>query len=74
MSEKSFYKCVSSEYSTYKKGKIYPIEAVGQYLFDHPKDWKKVLPYPTTQELIECLEKGKNSKIIIKALKQWQKN
>lgn len=68
----SFYKCVADDYYTYHKGKIYSSESIGKYLIDNPKDWKKVLPYPTTKELLAALEKNERVSQVIKSLKQWQ--
>jgi len=68
----SFYKCIADDYSTYRKGNIYSEESIGKYLIENPKDWKKVLPYPTSKQIIAAFEKNENVTKIIKALKQWQ--
>ncbi len=67
-----YYKCISDEYSTYKKGQIYNKSSIGRYLIEHPLDWKKVDSYPTTKELISCIETGENKNKILKTLKQWK--
>lgn len=67
-----FYKCKSIEYSSFHKGKIYPKDIIGKYIQQYPLDWQKVLPFPTTEELIECINSGKNKIQIIKTLKQWK--
>lgn len=68
----SFYKCKADDYSYYEKGKIYHKDSIGKYLIENPKDWVSVLDYPTSKELLECLENGTNKAKIIKSLKQWQ--
>lgn len=67
-----FFKCKSDDYSSYEKGKIYHKDSIGKYLIEYPNDWVSVLDYPTTKELLECLEYGTNKSKIIKSLKQWQ--
>lgn len=68
----SFFKCKSDDYSSYIKGKIYHKDSIAKYLIEYPKDWVPVLDYPTSKELLECLESGANKDKIIKSLKQWQ--
>ena len=68
----SFFKCKADDYSSYEKGKIYHKDSIGKYLIENPKDWISVLDYPTSKELLECLENGTNKVKIIKSLKQWQ--
>ena len=68
----SFYKCIANDYSSYQKGKIYSENEIGKYLAENPKDWKKVLPYPTSKEIIAAFENKENVTKVIKALKQWQ--
>jgi hypothetical protein len=68
----SFFKCKSNDYSSYDKGKIYHKDSIGKYLIQNPKDWVSVLDYPTSKELLECLENGTNKNKVIKSLKQWQ--
>lgn len=69
----SYYKCVSHDYYTFDKGSIYSSESIGIYLTKHPKDWKKVLPYPSTIELLDAFEKNVKKSQVIKALNQWRK-
>jgi hypothetical protein len=71
--EESYYKCKASDYGTYVKGRIYHEGDIGRYLIRNPEDWQKVSPYPTTEELLECLDNGKNKVKIKKILKQWGK-
>lgn len=66
-----YYKCVGTNYSTFIKGQIYHRDTIGKYLQEYPKDWKKVLPYPTTQELLAAFEKNERVSQVIRALKQW---
>lgn len=68
----SFFICKADDYSSFEKGKVYSKNAIGKYLTKHPKDWKLLLDYPTTKELIECIEYGKNKSKIVKSLKQWK--
>ena len=72
VSEQIYFKCVSNEYSTFVKGKIYRKDIIGRYLLDYPDDFKPVLPYPTTQELIDAITDGKNVTKILRSLKQWK--
>ena len=69
----SFFICKADDYSSFEKGKVYSKNEIGKYLIEHPKDWRVLLNYPTTTELLECIESGKNKSKIVKALKQWQK-
>ena len=66
-----YYKCVGTNYSTFIKGQIYHRDTIGKYLEEYPKDWKKVLPYPTTHELLAAFEKNERVSQVIRALKQW---
>ena len=68
----SFFKCKSDDYSTFIKGKIYHKDSIGNHLIEYPKDWVSVLDYPTSKELLDCLENGTNKAKIIKSLRQWQ--
>jgi hypothetical protein len=67
-----YYKCKANDYSSFKKGEIYHVWNIGKYLIDNPKDWSPVLPYPSSKEILDCLENGNNKGKIIKALKQWK--
>lgn len=70
-----YYKCLVSDYSYFVKGYCYSedeINGEGEYLFEYPKDWQKVLPKPTTQEIIKTIETGENKKNVLRALKQWK--
>lgn len=67
-----FFKCKSNDYSSYTKGKIYSKQAIGKWLTENPKDWSAVLDYPTSDELIGCINNGLNKSKIIKALNQWK--
>ena len=67
-----YFKCKSSEYSSIKKGQICAFYDIEPYLEQYPDDWQKVLPYPTSSEILDCIENGKNKNIIVKALKQWK--
>lgn len=66
-----FYKCVGDDWALFEKGEIYTIYEIGGYIEKHPEDFKPVLPYPTTRELIETIETGKNKTKVLKALRQW---
>lgn len=68
----SFFKCKANDYSTYEKGKIYHKDSIGKYLIENPKDWVSVLDYPTSKQILDCIENGTNKSKIIKSLKQWQ--
>jgi len=52
---------------------FYKCKLISEHIIDYPEDWQKVLPYPTIDEIIDAVEKGKNKTKIIKALKQWKK-
>jgi len=69
----NYYKCKSDEYSSVTKGHVYSGAFIGEYVIEHPKDWQKVLPYPTAIEIIDAIENGINTKKVLKALKQWKK-
>jgi len=69
---REYYKCLKGGWSSFEKGKIYPKEFIGHWLIEYPKDFRKVLPYPSTQELIDAIEEQKNLTKILKALKQWK--
>lgn len=69
----NYFKCKTDEYSSFTKGKIYARESMIEYLVLHPNDWSPVLDYPTTNEILECIESGIKKTRIIKALKQWKK-
>lgn len=70
----SFFKCKSSEYGSLEKGRIYHHMEIVKSLYKYPEDWQEVLPYPTSQELLDCIETGKDKTKIIRALKQWKKD
>ena len=70
----NFYKCKDDGYSYYEKGKVYPGTLIFEHIIDYPKDWQKVLPYPTTNEIIDAMEKGIKKTTVLRALKQWKKN
>lgn len=69
-----YFKCMSDDYTTYEKGKIYLDIVIGSYIYKHPLDWKEVLQFPTNQELIDCIKSGKNKTKVLKALTQWKNN
>lgn len=69
--EYEYYKCVANGWSSFEKGKIYHISFVEEWLSAHPKDFRGVCNYPTTEELIAAIEKGKNSNSVLKKLKTW---
>jgi len=73
---KEYFVCKSNDYLNLKivKGSICHVQRIDKYLDDFPKskDWGTVLEYPTTQQLIDCIETGENKIQIIKALKQWE--
>lgn len=66
-----FFKCQTRDWAFFDKGKIYHKNVIGKYLFEFPNDFKPVLEYPTSKDLIECIVNGKNKSKILKALKQW---
>ena len=66
-----FFKCQTNDWSSFVKGKIYHKDVIGKYLIEYPNDFKAVLEYPTSIELIECITNGENKSKILKALKQW---
>lgn len=68
----NFFKCKSNDYSLYKKGYIYHKKFIEKFLIEYPEDWQPILDYPTSTELLNCIESGKNKSKIIKALKQWK--
>jgi hypothetical protein len=68
----SFFKCKSNDYTYYQKGKIYHKDSIGKFLIENPEDWFPVLDYPTSKDILQCIESGTNKAKIIKALKQWQ--
>lgn len=68
----SFFKCKSDDYSSFKKGKIYHRDSIGDFLIEHPKDWVSVLDCPTYKDILDCIENGTNKTKIVKSLKQWQ--
>lgn len=65
------YRCKANDYGTYKKGNIYRESDIGRYLIRNPEDWEKLPAYPTTEELLECLDSGENKVNIQEILKQW---
>ena len=71
---KEYFICKSNDYLNLNivKGRICHIQIIEEYLNNCPKDWGTVLEYPTTQQLIDCIETWENKIQIIKALKQWE--
>jgi len=70
--EKKYYKCLSDDYESFDKGRMYSGVWCEGFVRQHPEDWKEVLPYPNTLDLIDCIENGKNKTKVLKALKQWK--
>ena len=71
--QNNFYKCKSEDYSYYEKGIVYPGTLIVEHVKEYPKDWQKVLPYPTTKEIIDAIENGTKIVGVLSALKQWKK-
>jgi len=68
----NFYKCKSTGYSSYTKGKIYHIDVIGEYLDKHIDDWSPILDYPTSIEILDCISEGKKKNKVTRALNQWK--
>jgi len=71
--ESNYFKCKSDDYASFKKGGIYHKNIIDKSLLEYPEDWVNILDYPSSIELINCIEKGENKAKILKALKQWSK-
>jgi len=73
--ESNYFKCKSTEYSTFLKNRIYHKDLIGKYLISEPNDWVLVPSYPTYQEIIEIIEIGDDVQIkkLLKLLKIWRK-
>lgn len=69
---KKYYKCISDEYTNYRQGYIYRESEMGVHLCDHPEDWEQVQVYPSTTELIQCIENGINKDLIVERLRDWE--